>query len=151
MFHGVCDFNTSWILPLIKRILSNFMLYCEQISRSNYCFWVSVVISNLHTDVIRLQSSRDPFPTVCLALASRSVWWTLVQERARRGYKPLSTWREERLASPDQTNPLSAPPDSLLLTCSLAPTGLRAPHLNLCLIYAQLCCEPTCLFMLFMW
>lgn len=114
-------------------------------------FWVSVVISNLHSSVICLQSGHDLLPTVCLALASCSACWTLVPRRARGGYKPLSTWHEESLASPDQTNPLSAPPDSLLLTCSLAPAGLGAPHLNLSLIYARLCCEPTCLVMLFMW
>lgn len=41
----------------------------------------------------------------------------------------------------------------LCSTTHLLPhlTGLRAPDRNLCLIYAQLCCTATCLFMLFMW
>lgn len=79
------------------------------------------------------------------------------------------SWWESLLLSVPGPSPHAACSDPLALPLSLSTsgqsiaylctsthslphlTGLRAPDHNLCLIYAQLCCEATCLFVLFMW
>lgn len=98
-------FNTSWIAPLIKKVSPHLESYSHftalrQRRNPQIRFGVSVVISNLHSGVIWLQSSHDLFPTVCLALASCSACWRLVPWRLRTSVH--LTWGKAGLSWPNK-------------------------------------------------
>lgn len=68
-------------------------------------------------------------------------WDTLLP--TQENYWPLTHNTDKILWPP--------PPDYYYSHIHWHLAGFMAPDHNLCLIYERLCCEPTCLFMLFMW